>query len=78
MDGQCVVLKKYEGANTWMLTGEFVKNPIMLGNGRIVLSPNGADQLMKDLGKELEIQRRMEAVEKKRKRLNSSKNRQNL
>lgn len=65
VDGQCVVLKKYEGANTCMLTGEFVKNPITAGNGRIVLSPEGADQLMKELGKQLDISKKRDSIHKK-------------
>ncbi|EDZ49920.1 AbrB/MazE/SpoVT family DNA-binding domain-containing protein [Bacillus cereus] len=48
-DKECIILKKYSAANTCMLTNEITENPLILGEGKIVLSPEGAEMIIKEL-----------------------------
>ncbi|KAA8473037.1 AbrB family transcriptional regulator [Bacillus paranthracis] len=52
-DKECIILKKYSAANTCMLTNEITENPLILGEGKIVLSPEGAEMIIKELQKYL-------------------------
>ncbi|PFW97200.1 AbrB family transcriptional regulator [Bacillus pseudomycoides] len=44
-----IILKKYEPYGTCIITGEASKRNMSLANGKINLSPEGAEQLTKEL-----------------------------
>lgn len=48
-DKECIIFKKYSAANTCMLTNEITENSLILGEGKIVLSPEGAEMIIKEL-----------------------------
>lgn len=49
VDGDQIVLKKYVPNMACHITGESTSDNIALANGKLVLSPNGAKQLMEEL-----------------------------
>lgn len=49
MDGEKIVLKKYESDHECMLTGEINPNNLSLANGKIVISPTAAAELLEKL-----------------------------
>lgn len=54
-DKECIILKKYSAANTCMLTNEITENPLILGEGKIVLSPEGVELLLNEINKKFNI-----------------------
>lgn len=59
VDNDRIILKKYKPTMTCQITGEVSDHNLALANGKIVLSPEGARQMMK------EIQSYLERVENK-------------
>ncbi len=51
VDGDKIVMKKYEADNTCMVTGEIDQNNISLFDGKIKLSKEGANKLIEELQK---------------------------
>ncbi|MED2186908.1 AbrB/MazE/SpoVT family DNA-binding domain-containing protein [Bacillus wiedmannii] len=49
VNGDTVILKKYEPCGTCMVTGEVSNRNVSLVNGKLNLSPEGAKQLAKEL-----------------------------
>ena len=49
VDGERIILKKYQPYSQCMLTGEVDTNNLVLANGKIVLSPTGAKTLIEEL-----------------------------
>lgn len=49
VDGDQIVLKKYEPSHECMLTGEINPNNFSLADGKIVLSPMAASELLEKL-----------------------------
>lgn len=49
IDGEQIVLKKYQPAMTCAVTGEVADNNMVLANGKIVLSPEGAQKLVEQI-----------------------------
>lgn len=48
-DKDSIILKKYDTANTCMLTGNIAKEPCILADGKIVLSPEGVELLLHEI-----------------------------
>lgn len=51
VEGENIILRKYEVANKCMLTGEVSEDNISLAEGKIVLSPTGLDMLLYEIKK---------------------------
>ncbi|SFB31510.1 transcriptional pleiotropic regulator of transition state genes [Lentibacillus halodurans] len=49
IDDDKVVLKKYTPSMTCQITGETSDDNLSLANGRVVLSPEGAEQLITEI-----------------------------
>ncbi|MBU8908414.1 AbrB/MazE/SpoVT family DNA-binding domain-containing protein [Desertibacillus haloalkaliphilus] len=49
VDNDRIILKKYKPNMTCQITGEVSDENISLGDGKIVLSPSGAQELMNEL-----------------------------
>jgi transcriptional pleiotropic regulator of transition state genes len=49
VDHDQIVLKKYEPNNTCVITGEISEKNMQLANSELVVSPEGAKQLLKQL-----------------------------
>ncbi|HDR6289230.1 TPA: AbrB/MazE/SpoVT family DNA-binding domain-containing protein [Bacillus cereus] len=54
IDGELIVLQKYVSYGTCPITGENSARNIQLADGKMVLSPEGAKQLLAELEKYLE------------------------
>ncbi|PEN08571.1 AbrB/MazE/SpoVT family DNA-binding domain-containing protein [Bacillus pseudomycoides] len=52
-DKDSIILKKYNASNTCMLTGNMAKNPCILADGKIVLSPEGIELLLQEIRQKL-------------------------
>lgn len=49
VDGDKIVLKKYQSPQTCMITGDVSNKNISLVSGKIVLSPEGAKMIIQEL-----------------------------
>ncbi|WNB93407.1 AbrB/MazE/SpoVT family DNA-binding domain-containing protein [Bacillus sp. NEB1478] len=49
VENEKVILKKYEANNACVVTGEVTNDNKMYFNGKIILSPNGAESLLDEL-----------------------------
>lgn len=49
MDGEHIILKKYKPNMTCQMTGEISEANLLLANGQIIVSKDGAEKLMKEL-----------------------------
>ncbi|MEN0644017.1 AbrB/MazE/SpoVT family DNA-binding domain-containing protein [Alkalicoccobacillus gibsonii] len=49
VNGEEIILKKYSPSTQCMLTGEISEQNISLGNGNIVLSPEGASEVLEKI-----------------------------
>ncbi|MGH1280669.1 AbrB/MazE/SpoVT family DNA-binding domain-containing protein [Bacillus basilensis] len=49
VEGEDIVLKKYQPGGVCTLTGEISNRNISLANGKITLSPEGAELLIKEV-----------------------------
>ncbi|MBJ8106901.1 MULTISPECIES: AbrB/MazE/SpoVT family DNA-binding domain-containing protein [Bacillus cereus group] len=49
VEGEDIVLQKYQPGGVCALTGEVSNHNISLANGKITLSPEGAELLMKEV-----------------------------
>ncbi|SFD18675.1 transcriptional regulator, AbrB family [Bacillus sp. 491mf] len=49
VEDEKIVLKKYKAHQTCMITGDVSEKNFSLGNGKVVLSPEGAELLAKEL-----------------------------
>ncbi|GAA0439241.1 transition state genes transcriptional regulator AbrB [Lentibacillus halophilus] len=49
IDDDQVILKKYEPSTTCQITGETSDDNLSLANGKIVLSPEGAEELISEI-----------------------------
>ncbi|MGE6962720.1 AbrB/MazE/SpoVT family DNA-binding domain-containing protein [Bacillus thuringiensis] len=49
VDGEKIVLQKYQPDGICMVTGEVSERNFALANGKIIVSSEGADYLMKEL-----------------------------
>ncbi|MEW9597711.1 AbrB/MazE/SpoVT family DNA-binding domain-containing protein [Bacillus toyonensis] len=49
VEGEDIVLQKYQPGSVCALTGEVSTHNIALANGKITLSPEGAELLLKEL-----------------------------
>lgn len=49
VEDEKIVLKKYESHHACMITGDISAKNFSLANGKIVLSPEGAELLVKEL-----------------------------
>ncbi|MED1304039.1 AbrB family transcriptional regulator [[Bacillus thuringiensis] serovar konkukian] len=49
VDGEKIVLQKYQPDGICMVTGEVSERNFTLANGKIIVSSEGADYLMKEL-----------------------------
>ncbi|MGG0405103.1 AbrB/MazE/SpoVT family DNA-binding domain-containing protein [Bacillus mycoides] len=49
VDGEKIVLQKYQPDGICMVTGEVSERNFVLANGKIIVSSEGADYLMKEL-----------------------------
>lgn len=56
MNGEEIILKKYSPSTQCMLTGEISEQNISLGNGNIVLSPEGATEVLEKVEEYLQKQ----------------------
>ncbi|XQY91688.1 AbrB/MazE/SpoVT family DNA-binding domain-containing protein [Metabacillus sp. HB246100] len=54
VDGEQIVLKKYESRHACMITGDISPKNLSLANGKVVLNPEGAEILLKELEKHLQ------------------------
>ncbi|ALA54482.1 AbrB/MazE/SpoVT family DNA-binding domain-containing protein [Shouchella clausii] len=54
IDGDQIVLEKYQPYKACMVTGESSDENLTLANGNIVLSKEGAEQIIKELQQQLE------------------------
>ncbi|QWI73125.1 AbrB/MazE/SpoVT family DNA-binding domain-containing protein (plasmid) [Bacillus mycoides] len=53
VEGEDIVLQKYQPGGVCTLTGEVSNRNIALANGKITLSPEGAELLIKEIGQYL-------------------------
>lgn len=49
VDNDRIILKKYKPSMTCHMTGEVSENNLSIANGKIVLSPEGAKEIMKEI-----------------------------
>lgn len=49
VDDDKIILKKYKPNMTCHITGDISDENVVLGNGKLVLSRNGAEQLLKEI-----------------------------
>ncbi len=49
VDNDRIILKKYKPSMTCQITGEVSDNNLSIANGKIVLSPEGAREIMKEI-----------------------------
>ncbi|MCI0767307.1 AbrB/MazE/SpoVT family DNA-binding domain-containing protein [Bacillus sp. TL12] len=49
VEDEKIVLKKYESHHACMITGDISAKNFSLANGKIILSPEGADHIIKEL-----------------------------
>ncbi|PEB38574.1 AbrB/MazE/SpoVT family DNA-binding domain-containing protein [Bacillus pseudomycoides] len=49
VEGEKIILKKYEAHGTCAITGEVSDKNISIANGKITLSPEGAELLIKEV-----------------------------
>ncbi|MCA1066510.1 AbrB/MazE/SpoVT family DNA-binding domain-containing protein [Rossellomorea sp. AcN35-11] len=54
VDDERIILKKYKPSMTCQITGEVSDDNIKLANGKLVLSPEGASQLLKEIQESLQ------------------------
>ncbi|MGG3915495.1 AbrB/MazE/SpoVT family DNA-binding domain-containing protein [Rossellomorea vietnamensis] len=54
VDDERIILKKYKPSMTCQITGEVSDDNIKLANGKLVLSREGADQLLKEIQESLQ------------------------
>jgi AbrB family transcriptional regulator, transcriptional pleiotropic regulator of transition state genes len=55
VDGESIILKKYQAPNSCMITGEVSQKNINLANGRIILSEDGAKQVVKEIKEKVKL-----------------------
>jgi AbrB family transcriptional regulator, transcriptional pleiotropic regulator of transition state genes len=55
VDDERIILKKYKPSMTCQITGEVSDGNISIGNGKIVLSREGAELVLKELQDGLEV-----------------------
>jgi AbrB family transcriptional regulator, transcriptional pleiotropic regulator of transition state genes len=55
VDDERIVLKKYKPSMTCQITGEVSDTNLTIGNGKIVLSPEGAELVLKELKDSLQL-----------------------
>ena len=55
VDDDKIVLKKYKPNMTCMITGEVSDDNLVLANGKIVLSRQGAEQLMNEIKENFQV-----------------------
>ncbi|MEY8351462.1 AbrB/MazE/SpoVT family DNA-binding domain-containing protein [Bacillus cereus] len=53
VDGEKIILKKYEAYGACAITGEVSNKNITLADGKLMLSPTGADLIIEELQKNL-------------------------
>lgn len=49
VDDDCIVLKKYTASMTCQVTGEVSDDNLVLANGRLILSKEGAEEVLDEL-----------------------------
>ncbi|BBW98741.1 AbrB/MazE/SpoVT family DNA-binding domain-containing protein [Geobacillus subterraneus] len=49
LDGDCIVLQKYKPDKACMVTGEVANDNFKLADGKIILSREGAEKLLKEI-----------------------------
>lgn len=49
VEGETIILQKYQSYGTCPITGEISSHNIKLADGKLMLSPEGAKQLMEEL-----------------------------
>ncbi|MCP1124154.1 AbrB/MazE/SpoVT family DNA-binding domain-containing protein [Bacillus sp. 3103sda1] len=49
VDGEKIVLQKYQAGGDCVITGEVSERNMSLANGKITISPEGAEYLVKEL-----------------------------
>lgn len=49
LEEELIILKKYSADMTCSITGQITNENKVYANGKLVLSPDGADQLLKEL-----------------------------
>jgi len=49
VEGDQIILQKYKPQQACVITGDISERNVSLGNGKIVLSPEGAELLIKEL-----------------------------
>ncbi|HDT6579430.1 TPA: AbrB/MazE/SpoVT family DNA-binding domain-containing protein [Bacillus cereus] len=54
VEGDMIILQKYEGYGACPITGEISSQNIKLADGKLTISPEGAKQLMQELEQYLE------------------------
>ena len=54
VDDERIILKKYKPSMTCQITGKVSDDNIKLANGKLVLSREGADQLLKEIQESLQ------------------------
>lgn len=55
VDTDKIVLMKYKASNTCQITGETSDENLSLANGRLVLSPEGAKELVNEIHKRFDV-----------------------
>jgi transcriptional pleiotropic regulator of transition state genes len=55
LDGDCIILQKYKPDMTCMVTGEVSDDNLKLAGGKIILSREGAEQLLKEIEQYLSV-----------------------
>jgi AbrB family transcriptional regulator, transcriptional pleiotropic regulator of transition state genes len=55
VDDERIILKKYKASMTCQITGEVSDSNIALGNGKVILSREGAEQMLKELQDSLQV-----------------------
>jgi AbrB family transcriptional regulator, transcriptional pleiotropic regulator of transition state genes len=54
VDGESVILRKYQPGNACMITGEVSDDNMMLANGKLIVSPKGLEVISKDIQRVIE------------------------
>ncbi|MGG0386180.1 AbrB/MazE/SpoVT family DNA-binding domain-containing protein [Priestia endophytica] len=54
VDGESVILRKYQPGNACMITGKVSDDNMMLANGKLIVSPKGLEIISKDIQRVIE------------------------
>ncbi|RAS74467.1 AbrB/MazE/SpoVT family DNA-binding domain-containing protein [Priestia endophytica] len=54
VDGENVILRKYQPGNACMITGKVSNDNMMLANGKLIVSPKGLEIISRDIQKVIE------------------------